>query len=186
MWGHHPAFGAPFLHQGIRIFVPAGKVEALNPQFLPSSILDPGAEYTWPIAQTPQGNIDLSQIPGPEAGFGELLFLKELRSGWYALVDPKKKIGFGLAWPKEIFPYIWFWLVYGKAPNYPWWDQAYVVALEPWTSIPNNLDQAIQRGTQRTIEGGGRIKVQFSAVVITGQEEIKHIDPDGTIHPTFS
>ncbi len=70
------------------------------------------------------------------------MYIKELAEGWYACIDPDTQLGFGLAWPKEIYPYLWFWLVYGKSPGYPWWDRTYCIALEPWTSYPNRFDEA--------------------------------------------
>ena len=181
MWGHHPAFGAPFLHEGVRLFVPAAKAQAHSPQFLPSSRLQPGQEFSWPLASVDGQPLDLSVVQGPQGGFGELIYLKELSAGWYALLDPQKQIGFGLAWQKEVFPYLWFWLVYGKAPGYPWYDRAYVVALEPWTGIPNNLNQAIQLGNQTQLKGGETIRVSLTATAITGRNTVRQIDLDGSI-----
>ena len=181
MWGHHPAFGAPFLRNGLRLFIPAGKAQAHNPKFAASGILEPGLEFDWPIASVAQGDLDLSCVPGPDAGFAELLYLKDLSAGWYAVLDPEKRIGIGLSWPKEIFPYLWFWLVYGKAPGYPWWDRTYCIALEPWTSIPNNLNQAIEQGTQSQLRGGETLKVSFTATIITDVDTVNNIDQFGTV-----
>ena len=51
MWGHHPAFGAPFLHEGVRLFVPAGAGPGRTPRSSPpSSILEPGMQFAWPLA----------------------------------------------------------------------------------------------------------------------------------------
>jgi len=180
MWGHHPAFGAPFLHAGVRLFVPAAKAQAHTPQFLPSSLLTPGLEFDWPNAPAAGGSIDLSIVKGPDAGFGELIYLSELSSGWYAVLDPQKRLGFGLAWPKEVFPYLWFWQVYGKAPGYPWYDRAYVVALEPWTGIPNDLKKAIKLGNQTRLKGGGTITVSLTATAITGLDAVKQVNLDGS------
>jgi hypothetical protein len=181
MWGHHPAFGAPFLRNGLRLFIPAGKAQAHTPKFAASGILEPGMEFGWPIANIGGKDLDLSSIPGPDAGFAELLYLKDLSAGWYAVLDPEKRIGIGLSWPKEIFPYLWFWLVYGKAPGYPWWDRTYCIALEPWTSIPNNLNQAIEKGTQSQLGGGVTLKVSFTATIITEADTVTNIDQFGTV-----
>jgi hypothetical protein len=180
MWGHHPAFGAPFLHAGVRLFVPAGAAQAHSPRFLASSILEPGQEFAWPVARVGGQDLDLSLVQGPEAGFGELIYLKELSAGWYALIDPEKHLGFGLAWPKDVFPYLWFWLVYGKAPGYPWYDRAYVVALEPWTGIPNDLQAAIKLGNQTHLKGGETIKVSLTATAITGCDSVREVNLDGS------
>lgn len=184
MWGHHPAFGAPFLRQGVRLFVPAGKGQVHSPKFTSSSLLEPGATFDWPLANSSVPTLsqrDLSLVPGAEAGFAELIYLSELSDGWYAVVDPQRKLGFGLAWQKEVMPYLWFWMVYGRAPGYPWWDQVYVMALEPWTSIPNNLDIVRQRGISAKLKGGEQLTFACTATVIAGKERVSRIDLMGNI-----
>jgi hypothetical protein len=182
MWGHHPAFGSPFLRDGVRLFVPAAKAEVHSPQFAASGILEPGAEFDWPVALGNGREVNLSHVPGDDAGCAELVYLKELLAGWYAVLDPERKLGIGLAWPKEVFPYLWFWLVYGRAPGYPWWDRIYCIALEPWTSIPNSLEQAMKRGYQAKLQGGEDLQVSFCATVITERESVSEIRMDGTYY----
>ena len=70
--------------------------------------------------------------------------------------------------------------MYGKAPGYPWYDRAYVVALEPWTGIPNNLNKAIEIGTQTRLKGGETIKVSLTATVITGYDSVRQVNLDGS------
>jgi len=180
MWGHHPAFGAPFLKEGVRLFVPARKAQTHDPKFAESSLLLPGQEFDWPLAQVDGNSLDLSLVKGPDAGFAELIYLKELSAGWYAVIDPEKHLGIGLAWPVEVFPYLWFWQVYGKAPGYPWYDRAYVIALEPWTGIPNNLNKAIESGKQTRLEGGGVITVSLTATVISDRDSVNQVNLDGS------
>ncbi len=201
MWGHHPAFGAPFLKEGVRLFVPAGAARTHATQFLPSSILQPDMQFAWPLAprvgQSPatlrpgeehsrassgtSPSLDVSLVPGPQAGYAEMLYLSELTAGWYAVVDPSQKLGFGLAWDHKVMPYLWLWQVYGAAPGYPWWDRVYVVALEPWTTIPNNLNQAISSGTQANLKGGERITFTCTATAIAGRKQVKSIDLQGNV-----
>jgi hypothetical protein len=180
MWGHHPAFGAPFLREGVRLFVPATTGQVHSPRFAESGLLEPGAAFKWPFVQTDQKRLDLSQVPGAEAGYAELIYL-ELTTGWYAVVDPRRRLGIGLAWPVEQFPYLWFWLVYGRAPGYPWWDRVYCIALEPWTSFPNSLDQVLAAGRHAQIQGGDSLTVSLKAIVFTDREQVNKIELDGTI-----
>lgn len=180
MWGHHPAFGAPFLNKDVRIFLPAKKAKVHEPMFAPSGVLEPGMVFDWPIY--PNNDLDLSDIPSPTAGFSEMIYLYELEEAWYGLIDQKKEVGFGLAWEKEIFSYIWFWSVYGEFPGYPWWNQVYVIALEPWTSMPNDLSKVIELGRQKKLKGGERLETKLCATIIAGQKEISSINLDGSIN----
>lgn len=181
MWGHHPSFGPPFLRPGVRVFVPAAEAEVHEPRFAQSGILPAGATFAWPVAEADGRALDLSVVPDPGAAFAELLYLKGLSSGWYAVLDPDRRLGIGLAWPREVFPYVWFWLVYGRAPGYPWWDRIYTIALEPWTSIPNRLDLARERGTVATVGGGETRAASLCAVAIAGREAVRGIALDGTV-----
>jgi len=181
MWGHHPAFGAPFLRPGVRLIVPAAQGEVHAPCWADDSPLEPGTRFAWPRVPHATGELDLSLVPGEEAHLSGMVYLSHLTAGWYAVLDPAARIGFGLAWPIEVFPYVWFWHVYGGSPGYPWWDRAYVAALEPWTSIPNNLDQAIERGTQAQLKGGETLDVTLCAVAISGREHVSAIRADGTV-----
>jgi hypothetical protein len=107
--------------------------------------------------------------------------LKDLAAGWYAVLDPARRLGIGLAWPVETLPYLWFWLVYGRAPGYLWWDRVYCIALEPWTSMPNSFAQAVELGKQAQLKGGAKLSVSLAAVVITDREAITGIRSDGTL-----
>jgi hypothetical protein len=181
IWGHHPAFGAPFLKEGLSLIVPAKTGIVHSPIFAPSGVLEPGMEFSWPKIEHNNSTLDLSMVPGPDAGFSELIYLKELAAGWYAVLDAKEKIGIGLSWDLNIFPYLWFWCVYGKFPGYPWWDRVYCLALEPWSSIPNNLNEAISSNRQLKIKGGGSIITNMSATALHGYSTVSEIQIDGKV-----
>lgn len=180
MWGHHPAFGPPFLRAGLRLFVPAGAGQVHSPRFAASGIFEPGDRFPWPHVPYGDRVYDLSCVPGEEAGFADLVYLSELAGGWYALMDPEKQLGIGMAWDKDLFPYLWFWMVYGRAPGYPWWNQVYCMALEPWTSMPNQLEGAIKAGTQAHLKGGDSLTTSLAATIITGRSSLNGISLDGT------
>ncbi len=181
MWGQHPAIGAPFLKKGVKLMIPAEKGIVHSPQFMASGIFEPGQEFDWPIIKKGNEQIDLSVVSGEDAGYGDMIYIKDLKEGWYAIVDQEKQLGFGLAWPKEIFSCIWFWFVYGQSPGYPWWNRTYCLALEPWTSAPNDLEKAIEQNTTFKIKGGENITIPLTAVVIINANKVNNIEINGTV-----
>lgn len=181
MWGQHPAIGAPFLRKGVKLIIPAAKGEIHSPKFMESSIFEPGQVFDWPIVRNGEKETDLSIVLGDDANCGDLVYIKDLKEGWYAILDEEKELGFGLAWPKEIFKYIWFWFVYGKSSGYPWWDRTYCLALEPWTSAPSSLAKAMEQNTTIRIKGGESLTVPLTAVVITNANKISNIGINGTV-----
>ena len=90
-------------------------------------------------------------------------------------------MGFGLVWPKEVFPYVWFWQVYHGSLGHPWYGRTYNIALEPWSSYPPVLTQAIQQGTQMRLAPGQEMKVKLLAVAYAGLERVAAIRETGEV-----
>src|SRR5688572_16826152 len=60
MWGHHPAFGAPFLAAGCRLDVPAKTFLSNDPQVSQNTWIAPGQRSAWPhVARVDGGTVDL-------------------------------------------------------------------------------------------------------------------------------
>jgi hypothetical protein len=91
------------------------------------------------------------------------------------LTDPAAKIGIGLAFPREIFPVLWCWMVYGG------WRGHYHVALEPWTGWPHQLDKAVAAGRHRTLPPGEALECETLAVAYTGLTSVSGIAADGSV-----
>ena len=83
----------------------------------------------------------LSVIPPRDLVAEETTFLR-MKEGWYVLSNPKMNLEFRLDWDSKIFPRLWFWQNY-NLPDYPYYGDAWNIALEPATSLPVNL--AMQR-----------------------------------------
>ena len=185
MWGNHPAFGAPFLDGSCRVDVPACTVSSHRSDPIgPDSAIAFGRTFDWPAAPLADGpgTLDLSQVPGPEAGRSEWVSLSGMAEGWYGVTSGRQKVGFGLRWDVAVFPYVWFWQVWGGGAGYPWWGREYVCALEPWTSRPDaGLLEAIANGTARRIEGGASLSTRLLAVMWDGRDRIGGISADGEI-----
>ena len=186
MWGHHIAFGRPFLDEGVVMDIPAQRLVAHSEMagFEPRRF-QPGSESAWPQGLTPQGTLeDASRVPP----FGalqaqELAYVSGLQAGWYAITNPVRKVGFGMAFDPQVFRYIWYWQQMGNvAQGFPWWGRTHTAALEPWTSFPSNgLEEAVANGTARRLAPGESLATQLTAVAYTGLERVQAVQADGSV-----
>lgn len=155
MWGHHIAFGRPFLKEGCRIRLPEGTIiiphaEPINPE---GRRVRSGENYTWPLAKGESGQeVDLSVLP--ERGtLSEMLYLTNLSEGWYEVENPENGLGLRVEWDLDVMPYLWFWQEYGASHFYPWYGRHYNIGLEPFSSFPTNgLQEAVENDTALYIE----------------------------------
>jgi hypothetical protein len=180
MWGHHPAFGPPFLDESCVVDLPDAIVQTVRAD--ETSRCQAGDSFTWPLVRGCDGKpIDLSRIPSPVVRSHDLAFLTNLTAGWYAITNTARKVGFGLVWPVEIFPALWYWQVFGGALRQPWYGRTYNIALELWTTPKQTITEAIAHGTQRVVGPGEHISVAFKAVAYSGLRHVQAIDPDGRV-----
>lgn len=174
MWGHHPAFGAPFLNENCVLDVPAERCHVWSFPEDEGRRFERGGDFPWPDLTSRTGEIiDASRLPAMDAVASEELALLGLREGWYGLTDTKRKLGFGLAWDLEAFPYLWFWQAI-NVPDYPWFGRTYNVAVEPWNSYPMfGIDETIKHGTARTLGPGESTTAWLKAAAYQGIERVR-------------
>lgn len=185
MWGHHPAFGPPFVDDSCRIDLPVcrGTTERSGPW--PGSELEFAVAFDWPWApRRDGGRRDLSMVPGPESRIADWVRLYDFADGWYGVTNGRRRVGFGLRWDIAVFPHLWFWHVFGGMPGYPWYGRNYNFALEPWTSHPDGgLLRAIENGSARRIGPQETVETRLLAVAYSGVERIGGIDAMGRVVP---
>ena len=69
MWGHHPAFGPPFLDASCRIDVPPCRATTERAEPWPDSGLRYAESFDWPAAPLKGGGTrDLSPVPDADCG----------------------------------------------------------------------------------------------------------------------
>ncbi len=97
------------------------------------------------------------------------------------MVNAERDLAFGLAWPLEIFPYVWFWQELGGSSDYPWYGRCSVMAVEPFTSIPGTgLAEAVAHATAPVLDPGAKVAARFAAVLFPAGE-VDAIDLDGQV-----
>ena len=148
MWGHHVAFGLPFLREGVSIETNAKKMRT-EVQMPEHRRFQPGQETPWPNALGLDGEIDdASYVPAQKTEpASDLAYLSEFdKEAFYAIKNVRKNVGFGLQWDPAIFKFIWYWQERNATMDFPWWGNCYTVALEPWSSAwTENPEGAIDK-----------------------------------------
>jgi hypothetical protein len=159
IWGTHPAL-APTPNTVLKI---PGRTGIVGLASVPS-LGTPGQRYSWPMIETAAGSTDVSRTRGIDANVFCGHYVTNLEAGWYAVEDGDTGDGFLLSFPLETCPYLWLWLVYGG------WRGYHHVIVEPWTSYPVHLAEAVRAGTSRTLESGRKFEAEVRATIYTKQE----------------
>jgi hypothetical protein len=181
MWGHHPALGEPFLDETCRVEAPAETVEVLD--FHPNDLWKSGDGYRFPqvMNRRTQTLQDIRQVPGKETRSVDVVIFKGMKEGWYGITNTRQGVGFGMAWDRDLFKYLWMWQVYGGHHDYPWYGRTYNCALEPFTSYPPaGIKNAIDNGSARIMNGKEVIETDLVAVAYEGKG-ITGIDRSGAV-----
>lgn len=155
MWGHHPAFGAPFLQEGCEIKLPQGtKVHFPGVNQGPHCRYPSNGTYDWPLVPSLReedgGFARADRIPGRDFGSSDSFYLS-VPEGWYEIRNPSLELGLRMTWDPQIFPYVWCWQVYGGSYGYPYYGRTCNVAVEPFTSPIATLAENAERGAARRL-----------------------------------
>lgn len=181
MWGHHPAFGAPFLDESCVVHTPARQVEVLA--YHQNGLWQPGGDYAFPLVpnrRTGEAQ-DITRVLPKATTSVDVVFFKELAEGWYGLTNQNQGVGFGMAWDNDLFKYLWMWQVYGGHTDYPWYGRTYNCALEPFTSYPPaGVKNALDNGTARILRPLEVIETELVAAAYEGQG-VRRIALDGSV-----
>jgi len=147
----------------------------------PTNPLIPGASGKWPEAPGKHGStVDLSRVPGPDAAYTLTAYLGDFAEGWLAVTNPALDIGIGWAWPAEVLPYAWLFQEFHASSGYPWYKRAYVMGLEPASSIPaQGLSRAINEGTALALAAGEARELEISATVLPTGAPVTYLGRHG-------
>lgn len=171
MWGHHPAFGPPFLAPGCVLDLPPAPV--VVPEGMPYGRYEPGRYDSWPLLRDRRDHpVDASEVPGKDTRMADTLYLDlSGRVTAYAAVrNPALGLGVGLEWDARVFPYLWSWQVYGGAWGYPYYGRTYHVALEPFNAPIGTLADAVRDGTGGRLGPGESLSTSLRAGALTNDE----------------
>ncbi|MEK6719675.1 MAG: DUF4432 family protein, partial [Chloroflexota bacterium] len=97
----------------------------------------------------------------------------DLADGWLALTDTVTRRGVVLTFDRQVFPHAWLWQVYGG------WRAHHHVALEPWTSHPQRLEDAVAAGRARLLAPGETLETEVAFVLFEGLEQVGSVSHAG-------
>ncbi|MBT3994626.1 MAG: DUF4432 family protein [Chloroflexi bacterium] len=179
-WGQHVALGDPFVTPNCRLdMAPA---DHFVPERGGDRLLD-GHVGKWPTALDPDGNeVDLTSFPPKSDRVQDYSVFKNQKEGWYAVTNPDRGVGFGLAYPVDTFKYLWYWQVFGGASGYPWYGRTYNVGLEPFTSLSAGIPEpSSDQRTSIIFKPGETRSATVRAVVYESTTGVSRISPEGDV-----
>ena len=163
VWGQHCVVGPPFLEPGCRLEIPARTIVTSPELWEPDTArLEPGRRTPWPFAPLRDGGtVDLRDVPGPETGSHDDLYVTDLDEGWLAVTNPRLELTFRLEWDHTLYGWIVLWQPYGGAMAPPL-TGSYALGIEPWTGM-TSLERAVAEGVARELGGGGSLSTTLRA-----------------------
>ncbi len=153
LWKLHPALK---VSQGCEIVVPAGNAIPVDPSF---SRFGHVKEFPWPDAAHAAGAAVRADRIGPMDGTTEFLYLTELESGTCGLANKAEDWRFTVDFPVDVFPTVWIFASYGG------WRDLEVLILEPCTTWPKALSEAIDRGRARHLVPGESVTADIAVTL---------------------
>jgi hypothetical protein len=182
MWTHHPAFGAPFLDGGCTVSTGAKTITADDET--PGTVLAAGSVHTWPSAQGSDGAVvRLDEVAEAGSGVAHLAYLSEFESGFFAITNPRPRLGVAFRWPTDVFPCAWYWVEAGASKGFPWHGSHYSFAIEPATSAPGqgigNL--RAKGGTPMTLAPDEEREVELEVTLFHDDRRVVGVDAGGAV-----
>lgn len=170
MWGHHPAFGAPFLSEDCTLRLPTNHGVLIENIWKDDSVKN--GEIQWPYLSN---GVDLSKIRPQGDGSKFMIMMDQLTDGSFQIVNSRLKLGMEMSWDLSVMPYLWVWMNFNGEAGFPWYKRAYLTAVEPWTSVVyegiDGLNEAIANGSAAYMEPEGKIDFRMAFRVFEASED---------------
>ncbi|MDF2716468.1 MAG: hypothetical protein K0R28_3393 [Paenibacillus sp.] len=148
-WGHHLAYGQPFLGEDSTISLSEG-AKICNPAT--------GESWDWPLMPQAQAGTtaDLSVMPAPGTE-RDLLYI-DVPDAAYKLTSPSRGVALEVRWDRSVWPYLWYWQNFRADMNAPFFGCDYNIGLEMFNVPPKlTLAEAAERRLALVVPPNGTI-----------------------------
>jgi hypothetical protein len=147
----HPAIA---IEAGDEILLPSCQIEPVALGF--SSIIGQEGKTPFPTAHSKDGKtILINHIPPRESQTQEFFYATELSEGWAGVRSHSSKTDLKIRFDRKDIPSVWAFQSYGK------WRNHYTLVLEPSTTVPRDLTEALKRKTCAVLQPGARQEYHF-------------------------
>ncbi|WP_135546640.1 DUF4432 family protein [Paenibacillus cymbidii] len=155
-WGHHLAYGAPFLDRDTVAELTEG-----------ATVHHPatGESWPWPAARQNGAEVDLSRLPEPGTP-RDLLYVRAA-DGKYRLTNRRRGVSLEVRWDQEVWPYLWYWQNFGHDSDAPFFGRDYNIGLEMFNVPPKlTLAEAAAQGLALVVPPNGSVSawLEFEAI----------------------
>ncbi|MCX6018530.1 MAG: aldose 1-epimerase [Chloroflexi bacterium] len=175
MWGHHPAFGAPFISEHTRVCTNARRVYTDEQNNGPLCPLQPNVYSEWPYAATRTGEpLDLRRLPPTGERTARMAYLFDFDGPpWYALLNPQLNLAAAVKWSGNVFKHLWMWQEFNASTGFPFYGRSYTMALEPHSSYPHELGHVMNTTrTQLTLAAGAALDASLTFALFDPRDAI--------------
>ena len=171
MWGHHPAFGWPFIDKDTYLSL-AGTPKVTVLQGSQNSPFSTPKTGIWPVLTGDKGQVvDMSRAYTHEDKIYMEYGISELQEGCYELRNKALGLGIRMHWDLSVFPYLWIWGMYCGHEGYPWFGRAYTMAVELWSSMPGDFKKASAEAKILKLGAGKSMKTEVTAEIFAFSSE---------------
>jgi hypothetical protein len=150
LWNQHIAHA---IGPGSRVHLPVSRLDVAGPT---KSRAGDASQVQWPVHDE---SLDLSRLPGPEAGVTEFLCAEDLRAGWCTVTHPEPGVAVRLGFDPAVFRTPWLWGVFGG------WRGHQLLLTELCTSRPGSLATAVLDGSAATLGAGQTLETEVTVTV---------------------
>ena len=148
LWKLHPALA---INETCSIEIPASR-GIIDPRYR-HLYSETSTEYEWPNAiDGGEKRVNTSRIPPATEHSCSLHYVTDLQDGVVEFRNPRDNFDATFKFPKEIFTSVWLFLAYGG------YRSIYTAVIEPSTSHPYDLAQAIKEGNFSLIKPDSKLK----------------------------
>jgi len=164
----HPAMA---VSEGDRIDFPDMLFE-MDPSY-PGTLAHVDSPFMWPLARGEHSETDLRAIRPASSKEVYFLYGHGHQEGWFAITDPARKFSMGFTFSPEVFRSCWLFASYGG------WRGYHALLVEPCTSYPQLLEDAIRHGRASTLAPGAAFQTTLTFLAQEGLSSVSGISEEG-------